>query len=195
MLLHQYNISPYAKPAAKLLQGALFEDQAEAWELLLQHQTELTAYFEQIALELIVDTRDGYAYLRQIELDDKGATIGLVRRMPLTYEQTLVCVFLREWLDDFESGNDLDSRNLYITPRAFRERLELFFKEKPNEVKFIRELDRYIADTERMGFLRLAEKHPANPDESQYEVRRLLKARVTNDDLARFREQLEQDKP
>jgi hypothetical protein len=195
MLPRQYNIAPYAKAAAKLLQGALFEDQKDLWELLLHYQNELSAYFEQIALELVVDTRDGYAYLRQIELDDKGATIGLVRRMPLTYEQTLVCVFLREWLDDFEGGNDFDSRNLYITPRAFRERLELFFKEKPNEVKFIRDLDRYITDTERMGFLRLAEKHPANPDESQYEVRRLLKARITNDDLARFKELLEQDKP
>ncbi|MEQ1746224.1 MAG: DUF4194 domain-containing protein [Saprospiraceae bacterium] len=195
MLPRQYTIAPFAKAAAKLLQGALFEDQKDLWELLLQYQTELAAYFEQIALELVVDTRDGYAYLRQIELDDKGATIGLVRRMPLTYEQTLVSVFLREWLDEFESSTDFESRNLYITPRAFRERLELFFKEKPNEVKLIRELDRYISDTERMGFLRIAEKHPTNPDESQYEVRRLLKARITNDDLAQFKEQLEQDKP
>lgn len=194
MLPRQYNIAPYAKAAANLLQGALFEDQKDLWEMLLHYQTELAAYFEQIALELVVDTRDGYAYLRQIELDDKGTTIGLVRRMPLSYEHTLVCVFLREWLDEFESGSDFDSRNLYITPRTFRERLELFFKEKPNEMKFIRELERYIADTDRMGFLRLAEKHPANPNENQYEVRRLLKARITNDELARFKELLEQDK-
>ena len=59
MLPRQYNIAPYAKAAAKLLQGALFEDQKDLWELLLHYQSELSAYFEQIALELVVDTRDG----------------------------------------------------------------------------------------------------------------------------------------
>ncbi|MCE7054296.1 DUF4194 domain-containing protein [Algoriphagus sp. AGSA1] len=45
---------------------------------------------------------------------------------------------LREWLLEFESS-DLETANLYITPKEFRDRMEMFFKEKANELKFIKE--------------------------------------------------------
>jgi hypothetical protein len=152
----------------------------------------LAQYFEKIALELIVDKRDGYAYLKQLELDDMGNTIGLIRRMPLSYELTLICVLLREWLQEFEV-NDLETANLYITPKQFRERLEMFFKEKANEVKFIKELNKYLDSCEKMGFLKLVRPDAANPDEHTYEVRRIIKARITNEELLRFKAQLEDE--
>src|SRR5690606_12518181 len=109
-------IAPYAKSAVKLLQGPVYEDQTEIWIEMLQYQVELIKYFEKIALDLIIDQRDGYAFLKQKELNESGGTIGLIRRMPLTYDLTLVCVLLREWLLEFET-NDLETANLYITPR------------------------------------------------------------------------------
>lgn len=137
------NIVPYAKSAVKLLQGPVFEDQPDVWNEVLQYQVELTQYFERIALEVVIDKRDGYAYLKQFELDESGSTIGLVRRMPLNYDLTLVFVLLREWLLEFESS-DLETANLYITPKEFRDRMEMFFKEKTNELKFIKELNRHL---------------------------------------------------
>lgn len=185
-------IAPYAKSAGKLLQGPVFEDQPDIWNEVNQYEVELTKYFEKIAIHLIMDKRDGYAYLKQMELDDTGTTIGLVRRMPLSYELTLVCVLLREWLLEFES-DDLETTNLYITPKQFRDRLEMFFKEKANELKFIRELNKYMVDCERMGFLKLVHKETINPDEDQYEVKRIIKARITNDELSRFKQMLEDE--
>lgn len=123
------NIAVYAKAAVKLLQGPVFEDQKELWEEINKYHVELTRYFEKIAVNVIIDNRDGYAYLKQIELDDSGLTIGLIRRIPLSYDLTLVCVLLREWLLEFES-NDVETTNLYITVKQFRDRLEMFFKEK-----------------------------------------------------------------
>ena len=152
-------IAPYAKTAVKLLQGPVFEEPKEIWEELIQYQIELLQYFEKIALELVVDNRDGYAYLKQIELDDTGSTIGLVRRMPLTYELTLVCVFLRDLLQEFETS-DVETAQLYITTRQFREHLEMFFKEKPNEIKFIRDLNKHLDSCVQMGFLKLVHKEP-----------------------------------
>lgn len=184
------NIAPYAKIAAKLLQSAIFDDQKDIWDELIRYEAELFGYFEKIALELIIDKRDGYAFLKQITLDEKGTTIGLIRRIPLTYEQTLVCVLIREWLDEFEA-NDTETRNLYITPKQFRDRTEMFFKEKTNEVKFIRELNKYLAETEKMGFLKLVYSDSLNQDENRYEVRRLIKARFTNDELQQFKDLLE----
>lgn len=186
------NIAPYAKSAVKLLRGPVFEDQSDIWTEVNQYQVELAKYFEKIAIELIIDKRDGYAYLKQMELDDSGSTIGLVRRMPLTYEQTLVCVLLREWLQEFEA-DDLDSTHLYITQKQFRDRLEMFFKERANELKFIRELNKHFEACEKMGFLKLVHKNQMNPDEDRYEVKRIIKARITNEELAHFKAILEDE--
>ncbi|MEQ8628298.1 DUF4194 domain-containing protein [Ekhidna sp.] len=186
------NIAPYAKSAVKLLMGPVFEDQQEIWEEVIQYQVELARYFEKIALEVVIDKRDGYAYLKQIELDESGKTIGLVRKIPLTYDLTLVCVLLRDWLLEFES-NDLESANLYITPKEFRERMEMFFKEKTNELKFIKELNRHFEQCVEMGFLKLVHKDVAVSDDYRYEVKRILKARITTDELAKFKQQLEDE--
>ncbi|WP_154859662.1 DUF4194 domain-containing protein [Cyclobacterium xiamenense] len=189
---HNRNIAPYAKSAVKLLQGPVFEDQQDVWSEVLQYQVELIQYFESIALEVVIDKRDGYAYLKQIELEESGITIGLIRRIPLTYDLTLVCVLLREWLLEFESS-DLETANLYITPKEFRDRMEMFFKEKTNELKFIKELNRHLDQCVDMGFLKLVHKDTTSQDEYRYEVKRILKARVTTDELSKFKQQLENE--
>jgi hypothetical protein len=186
------NIAPFAKVAAKLLQGPIFDDQTETWQEIRQYEVELIKYFERIGIELVIDKRDGYAYLKQIELDDNGATVGLVRRIPLTYELTLVCVLLREWMQESEKDN-LDSAGLYITPKQFRERLEMFFKEKTNELKFVKELNKHLESCEKMGFLKLLFKSPTNSDEDRYEVKRIIKARITIEELLKFKQILEDE--
>lgn len=187
----QPQMAPYARIAVKLLQGAVSDDQEDLWQELVQYEVELTGFFEQIAVSLIIDKRDGYAYLKQMELEE-DKTIGLVRRTPLTYEMTLVCVLLREWIQEFET-NDLETKNLYITPKQFRERLEIFFKERTNELKFIRELNKYLADCEKFGFVKLVHKDALYEDENRYEVKRIIKARITNDELDKFKKLLEDD--
>jgi len=188
----QNQLAPYGRLAVKLLQGPVFDDQKDLWEDLQRYQIELIQYFSKIGIELITDTREGYAFLRQKELDDKGATVGLMRRVSLTYEQTLVCVLLRDWLEEFER-NDTDSRNLYFTSRQFRERLEMFFKEKSNEVKFIRELNKYLNECEAWGFVKVVNRHPSDPDENRYELRRIIKSRITLDELKYFKTLLEDE--
>ncbi|MDP4820109.1 MAG: DUF4194 domain-containing protein, partial [Saprospiraceae bacterium] len=159
----QPNIAPYARSAVKLLQGPISDDQSDLWIEIIRYQIELSQYFEKIALEVVIDKRDGYAYLKQMPIDESGTTLGLVRRMPLSYDLSIVCVLLREWLLEFEAG-DLETANLYITPREFRNRIDLFFKEKANEMKFIRELNRHLDECVRMGFLKLVHKTSSSPD-------------------------------
>jgi hypothetical protein len=57
----------------------------DLWEDLTYYEIEVSQYFGKIGLEIIIDKREGYAFLKQIELDEKGTTIGLIRRMPLNY--------------------------------------------------------------------------------------------------------------
>lgn len=185
-------VTPYAHAAVRLLRASVSEDQANLWQQVTGYQTELSIFFEKIGIALVIDKRDGYAYLKQIELDDAGATIGLVRRMPLSYELSLVCVLLREWLQEFEL-NDLETVNLYISPKQFRERIELFFKEKTNELKFIKDLNRHFISCEEMGFLKGINKTAAQADDYLYEVKKIIKARVTIQELAYFKQLLEDE--
>ena len=135
------NLAPYATVVVKLLQGPLYDETKTLWNELLIYQKQITVYLEQIGLELIVEKNDGYAFLRQIELDETGKTIGLIRRLPLTFEQTLLCVLLREWLDEYET--DLKENDaLVVSHTDYRDRIEVFFRESSNKVKLLKELDK-----------------------------------------------------
>jgi hypothetical protein len=182
---------PYAFVIVKLLNGTIYNDD-KIWNDLLQYQIPVTQYFEKIAIDLIVEKKDGYAYLRQIEIDEEKNTIGLVRRMPLKYETSLICIFLREMLDDFEINN-VDQHNLYITHKQLKEQIELFFKEKANKVKMLSKFDTYIESIVDIGFLKVLPGNYNSKDETRYEVRRIIKAKITNDVLEDFKKKLEQD--
>ncbi len=183
---------PYAHVIVKLLNGTLYSENEKVWNDLLQYQIPITQYFERIAIDLIVEKKDGYAYLKQIEIDEEKNTIGLVRRIPLNYETSLICVFLREMLDDFEINN-VDQRNLYITQKQLKDTIELFFKEKANKVKMLSKFDDYIQSVVKIGFLKDLPGTYNSKDETRYEVRRIIKAKITNDVLEDFKKKLEQD--
>jgi len=183
---------PYAPVIVKLLQGAVYDDSPKIWNDLLQYQFEISQYFEKIAVELIVEKQDGYAYIKQISIDEENNTIGLVRRMPMTYELSLLCVLLRMLIDDFEVSNT-DQHNLYISHKRLKEELEIFFKEQSHKVRMLKELDRYIEQAEGLGFLKVIDKDTKIKDEFQYEVRRIIKAKITNDKLEEFKRKLRQD--
>jgi len=183
---------PYAHVIVKLLNGVVYDENEKLWNDLLQYQVPVSQFFEQIAIDVIVDKKDGYAYLKQIEIDEEGNTIGLVRRIPLKYETSLICVFLREMLDEFEINN-VDQRNLYITHKQLKDNIELFFKEKGNKVKWLSKLDNYIDQISELGFLKKIGNSENSKDETRYEVRRIIKAKITNDALEDFKRKLEQN--
>ena len=116
-------VMPYAPVVLKLLQNPLFSDETASWNLLLANLTPVQEYFARIGLEVRLDEEDGYAYLHQPALeDDEGQSIALprlTRRDRLTYSTTLLCVLLREWLDQFESTH-LDAGKCTITDDQVR---------------------------------------------------------------------------
>ncbi len=183
---------PYAPVIVKLLQGAIYKENQRLWTDLLMYQIPVTQYFEKLAIELIVDRNDGYAFLKQLSIDEDSNTIGLVRRFPMRYELSMLCVLLRMLIDDFESTTN-EQLNLYISHKRLKEELEMFFKEKANKVKMLNELDRYIEDVEKLDFLKRISKEETEKDEIQYEVRRIIKAKITNDVLGEFKRKQQND--
>ena len=177
-------VEPYAPVIVKLLGGELTEDD-RLWNDLLHYRVPVAEYLARIGIEVVIDPKEGFAFLRQVELDDEGRTIGLIRRNPLSYEVTLICVVLRELLEDFDM-NPSSSPYCHVTHKQIREQIELFFKEKSNQVKLLRQLDRYIRQILELGFLRLIQDSE-QIEERIYEIRRIIKARITNDVLEDIR--------
>jgi len=183
---------PYAPIIVKLLQGAIYNDNQKNWNDLLSYRLDISKYFEKIAIELIIEKEAGYAFIRQIPIDEDNNTIGLVRRTTLKYELSLLCIFLRLQIDDFETSNN-EQTNLYISHKKLREDLEMFFKDKSNRVKVIKDFDGYIKQAEELGFLKQINKEEVQKDEIQYQVRSIVKAKITNDVLEEFKRKLQKD--
>lgn len=177
-------LEPYAKVAARLLQGPLYDDETTHWQQLTLYLTSIYRSFAGLGLELVYAEIDGLAFLRQLSLNDNDDTVGLISRYPLTYEQSLICVVLREWLDEFDASDAL-SKQLYVSRSELLDRIGLFLVDQPNKVKQQQQIERQLNAIEKLGFLRLL-----RTDEERYEVRRIIKYKVTPRDLDLFRQAL-----
>jgi hypothetical protein len=183
---------PYAKAIVQLLRGPVYSDDQEYWNNLLKYQIEITQHFSGLGLDTVIQKEDGYAFIRQVELDDRGSTIGLVSRRPLTYEVSLLCVLLRKLLDDFEISNT-ENKRFYLKRKQLRAELETFFKEKSNKVKLLKDLDSYINQVLDLGYIKITESDAQYRDEDTFEVRTIIKARFSNDVCLDFLNQLKED--
>lgn len=182
------SLLPYTPIFIRLLKGPVEYLDKSAWEQLLQYQGELTRFLQQLGLQLVLEKEDGYAYLEQTRLGEDDSVAGWVRRIQLGYEESILLVLLRDMMAEFEVG-EATTRELVRKRREIKEYAELFFKENPSRVKFIRDLDRLIDRVEELGFLEKAEDSELT-DEQKFRIKKIIKARVDNEVLENFKQQL-----
>jgi hypothetical protein len=177
----------------KLLQGFLLQEDKQAWETLQLQQTVVREYFTTLGLYLHLDENDGYAFLRTIpmgehengKVTDESAIgnvqqeeiaekkkLTLMRKMPLSFEVSLLCVLLREALDQFDATVHDDHR-LIITKSDIYDLLKLYFPDKHDETKLIKRWDSIINKVIELGFIR-----ELKSDASRIEVLRIIKAMI-----------------
>lgn len=183
-------ILPFTPVLIKLLKGPVEYLEKTAWDQLLAYQNELTKFLQGLGLMLVLEKEDGYAFLEQIRLDGEENVAGWIRRIALGYEESVLLVLLREMMAEFEVG-EVSSRELIKKRREIKEYAELFFKENPSRVKFIRDLDRLIDRAEEMDFLEKVENSDL-VDEEKFRIKKIIKARVDNEILENFKQQLTQ---
>lgn len=184
------NIKPYSKAIVKLLKG-IVEYTDTAWEDILRYQTEIQDYVSVIGLDLIVKKDEGFAFLKQAVLDD-DKTIRLVTRRQLGFEVSVILIVLRQLLDEFEMNpTDSQSDEKYVTMAQIKEEVEFFLPTKFNQVKFKQDLDSYIAKVIELGFL--VESKQAENSEIRYKIHRIIKEKITLDDLNEFKKKLNDD--
>jgi hypothetical protein len=181
---------PYTSVFIKLLKGPVEYLEKSAWEKLLQYKVELTGFVQQLGLSLILDEDDGYAYLvHATPEEDEEAGVSWFQRRAFTYDESVLLVLLRDMMAEFEVGEAV-SRELIRKRREIKEYAELFFKENPSRVKFLRELDRLIDKAVENGFLDMVENNDTQ-DEQKYRVRKIIKAKVDSEVLEQFKQQLD----
>ncbi|MEG0834789.1 MAG: DUF4194 domain-containing protein [Bacteroidales bacterium] len=184
MILEKDKIKPYTQVIIELFKGAVYSEDKQ-WSLLLQYKFELMKFFSELGLELIVQDSDGYAYLLQIQ-SEEGETLGWIQRRKLSYEQSVFCILLRGWLNDFEMSES-ENRNLLLQKSDLRNRMEIFFKDINNQEKLFKDFDKLITEMNNLGFLKKLSDGNDNPT---YEVRRILKSKVTIEMLEEFKNNL-----
>lgn len=171
----------------QLFKGVLYRDRHELlWQTLLAQQGAVRDYVAVIGLELLLDEAEGYAFLRQRDMDeDDTALPRLVQRRALSYPVSLLCVLLRKRLVEQDAGGG--ETRVILSRQQMVEMMRVFLPEQGNEAKQIDQIGRHINKLVDYGFLR-----PLKGQDGQYEVRRILKALVNADWLADFDRRLEE---
>ena len=180
---------PESLAAVRLLQGVVYSSDSKTWDQVLTYRSNLEDYFGRIGLVLIVAENDGLAYLRQRsdeERDSDGDSLPrLLRRTPLTYDLTLLCVILRDELRRFEN-EDLDNTRPTVTLEALLPIWKSMQPAKFDDVKCRETLVRAIGKLEKLAFVQKF------GGENEYEIRLVLKARLPIDLLDDLRTQMKQ---
>ncbi|MBO7439039.1 MAG: DUF4194 domain-containing protein [Bacteroidales bacterium] len=180
-------IKPYSKAVVNLLKKTV-EKNSPVWNDILNYQSDIQDYLSVIGLELIVKEDEGFAYVKQIVYDD-DTTLNLVSRRQLGFEISLVLIVLRQVLEDYDNNpTETQSFDKIITNNEIKDEVKLFLPDNYNKAKLEKELDSHIQKVCDLGFLKEIKR---NNDEIRYKIHRIIKEKVTPQDLDTFKKKLE----
>ncbi len=187
MSILEKNLKPYSKAIVKLLKSPI-ERSSNLWDDVVTYQAEIQDYISQIGLELIVKKDEGYAFVTQYE-DSEGNTQGLITRRQIGFETSVVLVVLRQSLEEFDSSpTQFQVSEKFITDTEIKEEVELFLQEGYNNLKFQKDLDKYIKSAADLGYLKEVSK---KDNETKYQIHRIIKEKISLNTLQEFKTKLQ----
>lgn len=180
-------IPPYAPVIIRLLQGVVYDDNRELWNALIDHQVQVREYFGIIGIDVLIHESEGFAFLRQREAAENAHFVlpNLIEKRQLGYTITLLCVLLVEKLIEFDVRGG-DATRLILDKDELKEMVRIFLSDKTNEARVMDSLDATINKLVEYGFLR-----KLSTGDDKYEVKRILKAKITADMLQGIKQRLE----
>jgi hypothetical protein len=181
----QTNFPPVAFVKAKLLREPVYREDGESWLTLRAQHDEIRHYFRQIGQELVLDEGEGYAFIRQLEIEGEDCIPRLVQRRALSYFATLLLAALRDEFLRFDSSAS-DSTRLVKTRDELRNLVADFLPETTNQVRDTARVDTAIS---RLGELRFV-RQIGSAERDTFEVMRIVKARLSPADLETIKQRL-----
>ncbi len=188
----------WAPAVIRVLLKPLFAEETEIFQLLCSYSQEISSYLFKIGLELVVNRDLGYAFVRQHEGPEEGPQLPkLIRRVSVTFEQSLVLVLLYDELEKFD-GSGSESVACIIEEQQVR---ELAMAAWPgtitDEPRFQETIGRTLSDIAEQGLIRERKPYGMSENESQayksnrrFELRNIIRARVTKDFFEEFKRRL-----
>ena len=170
----------------KLLREPIYREEKDDWEVLRAQQEKVRHYFRQIGQELVMDEAEGYAFLRQLEFEGVDRIPRLNRRMPLTYQATLLLVCLREEFCRFDTTSP-DATRLVKTRGELQDLVSAFLPESTNQVRDLGRIDTAIQRLKELGFLTQINDAP-----EEFEVMRIVKAKLGPNELEAIKKRLKE---
>ena len=184
----QYDLTAIVVP---LLKSVLFRDDDTAlWTALLKLRPRVSDYLAVLALDLVLDEAEGYAFLRSRASDDEDSPKlpRLVRRQPLSFQVSLLLALLRKKLAEFDASGG--ETRLILSRDQVVELVRVFLPEGSNESRLIDQVEMHLNKVIELGFARRL-KPSGVGQEPMFEVRRILKAFVDAQWLADFDQRLD----
>ena len=130
--------------AVKLLQDVVYSTETSVWREVIESQNQLRDYFARVGLAVVVDEANGFAFLRQLDLDDEvvgkdyASLPKLYRQTRLGFGASLMCVMLREELRRFET-EEVHSEICAVEEADLFEQWKAFFPSSSDETRQMRE--------------------------------------------------------
>lgn len=188
----------FAPLAIRLMQGVIYDDETRLWtELIKVQELPLRRYFAQIGVQLIIDHAEGYAFLRQradaAPEDESVVLPRLMRKRNLTIDQSILCVLLRERIED-HTMLDTASREPILEMKEISAMVDVFFKERNTQQRFLKDVKKTVEDLRAMGFLELVPDETKS-DGGRFRIKRIIKAFIDADELNQLSQNLLGTKP
>lgn len=165
----------------RLMNGVVYRESDEStWLTLERAGAGVRDHFATIGIDVVVDTEEGYAFLRSRPHEQGDEELPrLVRRRALSYPVSLLLVLLRKRLIQFET--DGGEGRLVLSTEQLVEMLRLFQAESTNEARVVDIAESTIRKVAELGFLRAV-----RGERGQWEVRRIVKAFVDAETMSDF---------
>lgn len=190
------NLKPWSQVCIKLLQGPLFRQNVndKLWEKLEMYESDIQAFFAILGVSVAIDKADGFAFLQQNDLNEEDDNVSrLIRQIPLTEEQSFLCILLRDELNKFDNPNNSQNKSsiLILRESELYEQYAMFYTSKTDQITA---RDNFKKNLKRLCDLGLLKEQ--NPDdmekESEYEVRRYVRAKIDSEFCEEFMRKLKE---
>jgi hypothetical protein len=179
--------SPFSEASfviVRLLKQPIYREDERDWNSLRAHQDEIRHHFRKMGQELVLDEAEGYAFVRQIEMEDVEKVPRLTQKRPLNYHATLLLACLRQEFCTFDTSNP-DSTRLVKTRQGIHDLVAAYLPETTNQVRDVNKIDAAIQRLVEFGFLKLIDE-----EQEIFEVMRIVKAKVGPAELESIKERI-----
>lgn len=190
------NLKPWSQVCIKLLQGPLFRQNVndKLWEKLEMYESDIQAFFAILGVSVAIDKADGFAFLQQNDLNEEDDNVSrLIRQIPLSEEQSFLCILLRDELNKFDNPNNSQNKSsvLILRESELYEQFAMFYTSKTDQITARNNFKKNLNRLCELGLLK--EQNPDDMEkESEYEVRRYVRAKIDSEFCEEFMKKLKE---